>query len=75
MEQSVKLGVATLVAVLSATIGAGVAWGTYSSRLNTMEANLKVVEQQQQSLLEIQSQYRVIIYRLDRIEGLARSKQ
>ena len=78
MESNVKLGVTTVVALLSATVGVGVTWGAYSTRLKAEEAaleeNRRTVQQQQQTLTDIQAQYRIIIYRLDRIEGIARSK-
>lgn len=74
--KDIRLGAATIIALVSTTVGVGVTWGAYSSRLkaaeSALEENRKIVQQQQVTLATVQAQYNEIIWRLDRIEGLAK---
>ena len=75
MPQHVKearLGVTTVVAVLSTALGMGVTWGAYSTRLQETERKAEAASQiaaaSQVAQAVTAAQYADIIQRLDRIE-------
>jgi len=67
-----KLGVTTVVAIVSTCVGMGITWGAYANRLKEVEdkaaTSATIVSQQQITLAIIQSQNSEIIRRLDRME-------
>lgn len=63
-----RLGVTTVVALVSTTVGMGITWGAYANRLKEVEEKAAIVTQQQYTLAVIQTQNAEILRRLDRIE-------
>jgi hypothetical protein len=67
-----RLGVTTVVAIVSTCVGMGITWGAYANRLKEVEdkaaASASIVAQQQITLAIIQSQNAEILRRLDRME-------
>lgn len=67
-----RLGVTTVVAIISTTVGMAVTWGAYTARLSEVERKAdeasKAAIQSQISNATTQAQYIDIIRRLDRIE-------
>jgi hypothetical protein len=67
-----RLGVTTVVAIVSTCVGMGITWGAYANRLKEVEdkaaASAAIVAQQQITLAIIQSQNAEILRRLDRME-------
>jgi hypothetical protein len=63
-----RLGVTTVVAIVSTCVGMGITWGAYANRLKEVEEKAAIVTQQQYTLAVIQTQNAEILRRLDRIE-------
>lgn len=67
-----RLGVTTVVAMISTVAGMGITWGAYANRLKEVEEKAayaaSTVSQQQTTLAIIQTQNAEILRRLDRIE-------
>jgi hypothetical protein len=67
-----RLGVTTVVAIVSTCVGMAITWGAYANRLKEVEDKAKyaseTVGQQQTTLAVIQTQNAEILRRLDRIE-------
>jgi hypothetical protein len=67
-----RLGVTTVVAIVSTCVGMGVTWGAYANRLAEVERKADEAQksslQTQISMATSQAQYIEIIRRLDRIE-------
>jgi len=63
-----RLGVTTVVAVISTAVGMGVTWGAYSNRLAEVERKASDAEKAGLQLAILTTQYAEILRRLDRIE-------
>jgi hypothetical protein len=63
-----RLGVTTVVAIISTAVGMGVTWGAYSNRLAEVERKADEAHTAAIQLAVLNSQYSEILRRLDRIE-------
>jgi hypothetical protein len=74
-----RLGVTTLIALVSTVAGMGISWGAYSNRLKEAEdtaarASNAVIQLQIQTATT-QAQYTEILRRLDRLETTVRQQR
>jgi hypothetical protein len=67
-----RLGVTTIVAVISTCVGMGITWGAYANRLAEVERKAEDAQKATVQLAVLNAQYTEILRRLDRIERQAK---
>lgn len=79
------VGIAAVVAIISVTAGMGIAWGTYSNRMEQIEANIvsqqkqlaeqgRDIQQNQRAIDRNDVQYTEILRRLGVIESAVKQE-